>query len=471
MLRLVCLTILAVISCSAISDVFAAERPNLILIVADDMRGDFMGCAGNQQIQTPHLDKLAADGVRFRNMFVTTAICAASRATILTGLHERTHRYTFGTNPITAAHWSGSYPAQLKQAGYRTGFVGKFGVDVDGNAEKKTYDRFAPLNRTPYWKMQADGTRKHLTDIEGDTAIEFVKSSRPGEPFCLSLCFNAPHAEDADPQQYFWSRESDDLYRETVFPVPKTMSADFFQRLPKFLQETESRVRFHWRFDEPAKYQAMVRGYFRMISDVDRVVGRLRETLAKQGLSEQTVILFTADNGYFLGERGFADKWYIYEHSIRVPLIIHDPRTKSADRNRTVDRMCLNLDLAPTLLELAGVGIPPAYQGRSLKPFLNQQTPSDWRTDFFYEHLFERNNIPKSEGVRNERFTYVRWFEQQPLVEELYDHQADYEQESNLIDDPKYATTARELRERTTKLRDLYGGPFRSNARGKTPSK
>lgn len=465
-MRFACLSLLTVFAINAITETRAAEtRPNLIVIVADDMRADFMGCAGHQQVKTPQLDQLAADGVRFRNMFVTTAICAASRASILTGLYERTHRYTFDTKPITAQHWATSYPAQLKQAGYRTGYVGKFGVEVEGDAVATTYDQFSPLNRTPYWKTQADGTKKHLTDIEGDTAIKFVESCRPDQPFCLSLCFNAPHAEDADPQQYFWTHASDDLYRETVFPVPKTMAPEFFERLPKFLQESESRVRFQWRFDEPDKYQSMVRGYFRMISDVDRVVGRLRNTLDKQGLSQQTVILFTADNGYFLGERGFADKWYIYEHSIRVPLIIYDPRTPTAQRNKIVSQTCLNVDLAPTLLDLAGISKPSIYQGHSLRTWLNQQGPANWRTDFFYEHLFERNNIPKSEGVRNARFTYVRWFEQQPLVEELYDHQADYEQEHNLISDPRFAETVKELRARTTELRDLYGGPFVSNAR------
>ncbi len=200
-----------------------------------------------------------------------------------------------------------------------------------------------------------------------------------------------------------------------------------------------------------------------MISGVDLVVGRIREVLKKKGLAENTVIIFTGDNGYFLGERGFADKWYIYEHSIRVPLLVFDPRAAKANRGRIVSKMALNVDISPTMLELAGVSVPKDVQGRSLLPLLKGEPPADWRTDFFYEHLFERKNIPKSEGVRTERFAYVRWFEQKPTVEELYDHLADFDEVKNLIADPKFAEVRDTLRKRTTELRDLYGGPYRPN--------
>jgi arylsulfatase A-like enzyme len=180
-------------------------------------------------------------------------------------------------------------------------------------------------------------------------------------------------------------------------------------------------------------------------------------------LDEQTVILFTADNGYFLGERGFADKWYLYEPSVRVPLIIYDPRASAERRGQMVDQTCLNVDLAPTLLDLAGLQTPGSCQGRSLCPLLTGASPADWRTDFFYEHLFERANIPKSEGVRTQQFAYIRWFEQQPVFEELYDHQTDPDEIHNLALDPKYKGTLDQLRQRTTSLRDQYGGQFVSN--------
>jgi arylsulfatase A-like enzyme len=441
-------------------------RPNLVLLLSDDQRWDTLGCAGNPIIQTPNLDALARDGVRFRNAFVTTAICAASRASILTGLYERTHRHTFGTKPLSEEHLAAGYPALLRKAGYRTGFVGKFGVGVPRGAAGRLFDSFAPLDRTPYWKAQPGGGKKHLTDLEGEKAIAFLDTVKPGQPFCLSVSFNAPHAEDADPKQYHWQKEVDHLYRDSKFPVPKTMTEDFFRAQPDFLKKSESRVRFRWRFDEPRKYQEMVRGYYRMISGVDLVVGRIRAALKARGLADNTVILFSSDNGYFLGERGFADKWYVYEPSIRVPLLVFDPRTKKADRGHVVDAMALNVDLCPTLLELAGAEVPRVTQGRSLVPLLNGRVPRDWRKDFFYEHLFERQNIAKSEGVRTERFTYVRWFEQKPVVEELYDHRADFGQTKNLARDPKHAAVLARLRKRTDELRDRLGGPYRPNPAG-----
>jgi arylsulfatase A-like enzyme len=437
----------------------ASRKPNIVFLLSDDQRWDMLRCAGNPIIHTPNLDALARDGVRFRNMFVTTAICAASRASILTGLYERTHRFTFGTRPLARTHTALSYPALLKKAGYRTGFVGKFGVVAEKGAVKDLFDSFVPLGH-PYWKKQPDGSRKHLTDIEGERAIAFLDTVKPSQPFCLSISFNAPHAEDNDPKQYHWQKEVDQLYGDTTFPVPKTMSEEFFRSHPAFLKNSESRVRFKWRFDSSMKYQDMVRGYYRMISGVDLVVGRIRAALQKHGLADNTVIVFTSDNGYFLGERGFADKWYIYEHSIRVPLLVFDPRAKKADRGRLVDAMALNVDLCPTLLDLAGIAVPKSVQGRSLVPLLRGKAPADWRTDFFYEHLFERKNIPKSEGVRTERFTYVRWFEQKPVVEELYDHRADLDQTKNLVGDRGFADVLEKLRKRTTELRDRYGGPF-----------
>jgi arylsulfatase A-like enzyme len=290
-----------------------------------------------------------------------------------------------------------------------------------------------------------------------------LDSLKPGEPFCLSLWFNAPHALDDDPRQYVWPAACDPLYKDARIAVPKTMTEEFFRAQPEFLRKSESRVRFHWRFDEPEKYQRMVKGYYRMISGVDLVIARLRTELKKRGLDRNTIIIFTSDNGYFLGERGFADKWYIYEYSIRVPLIICDPRLPERRRGTTADAMALNVDLAPTILDCAGIAVPKAMQGRSLTPLLAGQTPADWRKDFLYEHLFVRHNIPKSEGVRTERWTYVRWFDQKPLVEELYDHQKDFDQIDNLVNARQHSQTLERLRQRTDELRDLYGGPFVPN--------
>lgn len=448
----------------ALCSVFAADLhaqeaslpPNVLLLVTDDQRWDAMGCAGNPRALTPNLDALANDGVRFRNAFVTTSICAASRATILTGLYERSHRSTFGTPPLREECVVASYPVLLRNAGYRTGFLGKFGVGTTKGDPARMFDSFAPLGPGTYWQKQPDGSQRHFTDILGDRAVSFLAACKPGQPWCLSISFNAPHAVDGDPQQYFWPKAMDTWYADTVFPVPKTMAAEYFTAQMPFLQTSESRTRFLWRFDEPEKYQTMVRGYYRMISGVDAVIGRLRKELQTRGMADNTVIVFCSDNGYFLGERGFADKWYAYEPSVRIPMIIADPRLPDIRKGTTCDLMALNVDLAPTMLDLAELQAPKQYQGYSLMPLVRGLAPADWRTDFFYEHLLENAKIPKSEGVRTERYTYLRWFESDPLQEELYDHQADFDEVQNLVHVPAYAEVLAKLRNRTDALRDQY---------------
>jgi arylsulfatase A-like enzyme len=444
------------------------KRPNLVFLLTDDQRWDTMGCAGNPIIRTPNMDRLAREGVRFTHAFVTTSICAASRASILTGLHERTHQFTFGTPPLRGEFADISYPTLLRGAGYRTGFVGKLGVGVEKGATARMFDVFKPLNRTPYLKKQPDGSERHLTDITGDEAIAFLRGCTPGQPFCLSVSFNAPHAEDGDPRQYIWPKAMDHLYRDATIPVPRTADPAFFERQPRFLKESLGRIRWRWRFDTPEKYQEMVKGYYRMISGVDAVIGRLREELARLRLDGNTVVILTGDNGYFLGERGFADKWLIYEESIRVPLLVFDPRAGAAMRGACLEPMALNVDIAPTLLDLAGVERPKRMQGRSLVPLLKGEKP-EWRTDFFYEHLFEHKDIPKSEGVRTERWTYVRYFQQQPLCEELYDLSNDRNEEHNLVGDKRHEGTLNELRKRCDELRDRYGGPYVPRGPGQRP--
>jgi len=444
-------------------------RPNLVFLLTDDQRWNMMGCAGNPIIHTPTMDALARDGVRFANAFVTTSICAASRASLFCGLYERTHRFTFGTPPIRKDHTDISYPQVLRGAGYRTGFVGKFGVQVQAGAREGMFDSFTPLGRNPYFKKQPDGSLRHLTDITADKAIAFLQGCKPGQPFCLSVSFNAPHAEDGDKRQYIWPKAADSLYRDAVIPVPKTADPAFFDKQPAFIKASLNRIRWRWRFDTPQKYQAMVKGHYRMISGVDAAIARLRAELERLGVADNTVIVLMGDNGYFLGERGFAGKWTGHEESLRVPLLVYDPRAPKALRGACPKPMALNVDIAPTLLDLAGVPVPKPMQGRSLVPLLKGETPADWRSDFFHEHLFAHGSIPKYEGVRNERYTYIRYFEQKPAYEELYDRPADPHQERNLASAPRGAAALATLRTRCDELRDAYGGPFVPHPRRSRP--
>jgi arylsulfatase A-like enzyme len=438
-----------------------ARRPNILFFLVDDQRNDTLGCAGHPILKTPVVDALAARGVRFVNTFVTTSICAASRASIFTGLHERTHRFTFGTPPILKEHAAASYPALLRKAGYRTGFLGKFGVQVPAGAKEEMFDSFRPMGRGPYFKKQPDGSQRHETELACDRAIEFIRSGPRDQPFCLSVSFNAVHAEDGDKKDHFpWPKAVDGMYDDVTVPPPRLSEPEVFESQPQFLKNSLNRQRFFWRWDTPEKYQKNIRAYFRMISGVDRAIGRVLKALQEQGLADNTVVIYTGDNGYYMGQRGFAGKWSHYEESLRVPLIVYDPRLSEARRGKLADAVALNIDLPATMLDLAGVTVPEHYRGRSLAPLLAGRTPSTWRTDFFCEHLMDNKGIPKWEGIRGPRYVYARYFQQQPVYEFLHDLKTDPDQLKNLAADPACADVLKRMRTRCNQLRDAYGGPY-----------
>jgi arylsulfatase A-like enzyme len=411
-----------------------ASIPNIIFILTDDQRWDALGYAGNPIIQTPHMDELAKSGLYFQNAFVTTPICPASRASILAGLYERTHDYNFGKPELRNEYMLESYPYLLRQAGYRTGFVGKFGIQVNKGIEDSL---FHEITKTTYpYLKEVDGQKIHLADIHGDHAIDFIRENKAA-PFCLSLSFWSPHAEDHTEEQYFWADYVDSLYREDTIPTPPTADPDFFAALPEFLQTSMNRKRWYWRYDTPEKRQRMVKGYYRMISTVDRVIGRIQNALEEEGLADNTVVILMGDNGYFLGERGYAGKWTLHEPSLRVPLILYDPRQPAANRGRILPQVALNIDVAPTILDLAGLDIPDHYHGSSLAAF-HQPTAPNWRSAFFAEHRREGDPLLlRTEGIRDENWKFIR-YDDFPYVE-LYNHREDPDETINLALDPAYA--------------------------------
>ncbi len=413
------------------------DRPNIIFILTDDQRFDMMGCAGNPIIRTPQMDALARVGVRFSHALVTTPICAASRASILTGLYERTHDFTFNKPPLKKEYTDQSYPVALRHAGYRTGFVGKLGVDLAVPVD--SIFQAARISGFPYWK-EVNGGPRHLTGIQCEQAIDFIRENSKDGPFCLSLSFSAPHADDDSRDQYFWEPELDTFYQHAVMPVPATADPAFYEALPDFLKGTMSRERWHWRFDTPDKFQSMVRGYYRMITQVDMALGKIRTELDRLGIAENTVIIFMGDNGYFLGDRGFADKWLMYDQSIRVPMIIYDPRQRTHG-GRVIDGMVLNIDVAPTIFELAGLSPFSGFQGRSLAPFLQGKDPFK-RDTVFCEHLMEEPKIPNSEGIRTSDWKFIR-YPKHPEYPELYDLRKDPDEMKNIASDPRYSELIR----------------------------
>ena len=454
-LRAAALTTAAMLAPGSFSCRKSSSRPNILFLLVDDQRNDTLGCAGHPIIKTPVIDSLAVEGMRFSNAFVTTSICAASRASILTGLYERTHRYTFGTPPLSAVHMAKSYPALLQAAGYRTGFIGKYGVRTEGEPEPSMFDFFKPHSSNPYFKKQPDGTLRHETEVAGDRAIEFLNSNPQGQPFCLSISFNASHAADWDLENHFpWPKAVNGMYEDVEIPAPRLSDPAIFANHPKFLKTSMNRKRYFWRWDTPEKYQKNMKAYFRMLSGIDRVIGRLRNELEKRGLADNTVIIYMADNGYYMGDRGFAGKWSHYEQSLRVPLIVYDPRLPKTNRGAVRDEMALNIDIPATLLQLAGVEIPTHYQGCSLTSLLQGKSAPDWRDNFFCEHLLDNPDIPKWEGVRGERYVYARYFEQEPVYEFLHDLKTDPDQLVNLAADPEYREILAAMSKRCDELKE-----------------
>ena len=442
----------------------AAAPPNLVFFFADDQRHDTLGCAGHPVVKTPHIDRLAADGVRFRHAFVSHSICWVSRTSILTGLTARSFGLPQRPDAARPEALTAMYPDLLRKAGYRVGFFGKWHAKMPrGFKPAEHFDVYEPIFRHPYFKPQKDGTKRHETDLIGDRAIAFIESTPADKPFCVNLWFNAAHAEDGDRRpgegHFPWPPSTDGMYDDLVVAPPRLNDPQIFESQPPFLKRSINRQRFFWRWDTPEKYQTNIRAYLRMISGIDHVVGRVLDTLQRRKLADNTIVVYLADNGYYMGDRGFAGKWSHYEQSLRVPLIVFDPRLKQEQRGRVVDQFALNLDLPPSLLDWAGVAIPKSYQGRSLRPLVEGDTPDDWREEIFCEHL-TLAPLLTWEGVRTQRYKYARYFDQDPVFEFLHDLEADPDELQNLAGDARYAEMLARLRRRCDALIERYGGPL-----------
>lgn len=415
------------------------QKPNIIFILTDDQRWDALGYSGNKLIQTPEMDKLASEGTYFKKAFVTTPICAASRASILTGMHERTHDYTFQRGELKEPYMEISYPVKLKENGYHTGYFGKFGVEYT-NAEQKfdeaeLYDRNMNYkNRKGFFYKNIGKDTVHLTRYTGHKGQEFIKNTSIDKPFCLTLSFSAPHAHDPAPKQYFWQKKLDTMYANITMPEPALKNKKYFNALPKEVKAGINRIRWYWRYDTPEKYQHSIKGYYRMISGIDAEIGSLRNVLEQKGIADNTVFIFMGDNGHYLGERQLAGKWLMHDNSLRVPMIIYDPRVKT---HNDIEDMVLNIDISKTILDIAGIQPPKAYQGLSLMPYVVQGKHEEKRKTILVEHLWELPLIPSSEGIRSDKWKYFRYrFIDTP--EELYDLENDPMEVNNLALNLKY---------------------------------
>ena len=451
--------LITLISLFGCSKHFKESRPNIIFLLADDHRWDALGCMGNPIIQTPNIDQIAVKGIIFENAYVTTSICAASRASILAGKYaSKTGIHDFSTE-FSSAALAETYPFKLKNAGYFTGFIGKFGV---GNQPPDSiFDYWNAMTGQPrYENYDEQGNMKHFTRIVAENIMEFLSRCSSDQPFCLSVSFKAPHVQDGDPRQFIYDTIYSELYKDDEIPLPATAGDEYYNIFPdEFKNNNEARIRWQLRFPDSVKHKESVRGYYRLVTGIDVVVGELLEELEKLGFHENTIIMYSGDNGFYLGEHGMAGKWYGHEESIRVPLIIYDPGLKDHHSGTRVKEIALNIDIAPTILGFCNEDIPESMQGINLMDIIEGKK-STTRKDFLYEHLIDipRENayIPRSEGVVSLDYKYLRYIDFDPVFEEIYDLKSDPLEVVNLASDPQYQRLVDSMRNRYNELKEMY---------------
>ena len=464
------------------------KRPNIVYIMTDDQRWDNFGCYGRPEFETTNIDKLAAEGVIFDNVYYTVSICAPSRVSVLTGRYFASHKGGF-TYPfdrkIDKKDLDNSYPAILRKAGYRTGFVGKFGVytkkeEVDLH---DYFDFYAGSGGT--WSEDTktiQGIRSRKTDPATYTAVmrktdlmlNFLETQPKDKPFCISISYDAVK-NDSDKSLYVPHTK---VFENKTMTVPENWVEGLNESFPKVLKENARGVNLHGHFTStPEKYQKLAKRFATQGYTVDQQVARVVDKLKEMGVLENTVIIYTSDNGRFHGSHGLYDKAILYDEAVKAPLIIYDGRLPQKSRGRRESALISFADIAPTIVSLANEKAPTAMQGMDFSPMLKKkQKKSAWRDIVFMENLFlqemhranavlklknldeinaklvAENKSYRSRGVRTERYKYFVYYEHTPVIEELYDLDKDPSEMNNLINDAKYAKTLAEMRTQTEKL-------------------
>lgn len=441
-----------------------AHRPNIIFILTDDQRWDALGVMGNSILKTPHLDKMANQGILFKNAYVTTSICCVSRASILSGKYEYSHHIHDFSTDMSKETVDQTFPHLLKEAGYYAGFIGKYGI---GTHPPSTDYNFW-FNTEEGGKMQPDymqtysnGRRLHDTDTIDNAIQTFLNGVGTKSPFYLSINFKAPHEQDGNPPTYFTQPGYEKMYSDVQIPYPITANDAYWNSFPDFFRTDKNFARQRWKglFGSPELFQENMKNYYRLITGVDSVIGKLMNKLEALQIADNTIIVFMGDNGMSLGEKGIEGKWYGQEESIRVPLIIKDPRSADKIKQYKAGQMALNIDIAPTILSMAGLPVPTQMQGMNLMDVVSGKTAE--RTDFFYQHYFLGSpNIPKVEGVVTKDIKYMKFIEHD--YEELYDILHDPHEIDNLVNNPNYKNQLKEMRKKYLKLNKKYAPPIQT---------
>lgn len=480
------------------------QRPNVLFIFSDDHAAQAIGAYGSTFAPTPHLDRLAEQGMRFDYCFCTNSICGPSRAVILTGKYS--HLNGFKDNRSKFDGSQQTFPKLLHKAGYQTAMLGKWHLVTDPTGfdfweilpGQGVY--YNPDFLTPDGRVRVDG---YTTDIITDKAIDWLANRRDkSKPFVLMCQHKAPHRAWDPPPRYLH------LFDGVTFPEPPTLFDDYQGRCSGAAEQEMTIARHmlpgHDLKIEPEpgddsqdarmwksraarftpeqakvwneayaqrnkeyksgkltgralvswKYQQYMKDYLGCIKAVDDSVGKLTEYLAKSGLADNTLVVYSSDQGFYLGEHGWYDKRWMYEESLRMPLIVRWPgRVKPGSVNK---ELTSNLDFAETFLELAGVDRPADMQGASLVPLFEGKTPADWRKSFYYHYYEypEPHRVPPHYGVRTDRYKLVYY----PLTSEweLFDLEKDPREMKSVHADAAYAATVAELKAELTRLRSHY---------------
>jgi len=416
--------------------------PNIIFLLADDLAAGAVGFSGNKDVITPHIDKLAQDGVRFVHHYDTTSICMASRATMLTGLYEYRHGCNFGHGDLERRFLEKSYPVLLRQAGYFTGFAGKAGFNLKG----EEFAVLAPLfdqwaggpGQTHYDTAKNAGIAKyaphypHCSRAYGAWAQDFMKAAKlSGKPFCMSISFKAPHMPyTPDPIDL-------KLYAGKTFTRPPNYGLEKGTHLSPQVHTSRAATGYReWVKD----FDDVAAKYYALITGVDAAVGMIREELARQGLDKNTVIIFTSDNGYNAGSHGFGDKVIPYEEGSGAPLIIFDPRLPAEKNGKACEAVTGNIDMAATLFALSGTPAPAGIDGKSLLPLL--ENPGGQMREALPLFNFWGKKSAQSMAVVTPEWKYIHWYygdDGMNPTEELFHLGKDRNEMQNLATNPEYA--------------------------------
>lgn len=424
-----------------VAPTFAAERPNVIFLMADDQSTYSMGCYDTPGAKTPHLDKLAADGIVFDAHYDTTAICMASRATVMTGLFEYRTGCNFEHGALVSELWQNSYAMLLRDAGYVTGFAGKFGFEVTTQPGTKGVLPEADFDRWGGGPGQTSyDTRKnksmagyadefpHSTLSYGAFGRDFVTDcAKEDRPFCLSISFKAPH-HPVQPDPKF-----DHVFENMTFSKPGNYGRDFGEHFSLQSRLGRQFERFHsWKYS--SDYDGVMAKYFQQIYAVDQAVGMIRKAVQDAGVRDTTVFIYTSDNGFMNGSHGYGSKVLPYEESSRVPLIVFDPRHPNSGKGLRCSALTGNTDFAPTILQLAGLRVPDEIDGKSLLPLYDDPTAETHQSLPLINVWGPREVHSFAVVTKSEKYIYWPWAGGDFVAaEELYDLSSDRLELENLV--------------------------------------